>query len=45
VAAFRDRVPKEHIPVFKQMLRQVATLQRRPNGASPPRWTLKDEYR
>lgn len=41
VQHFKDRIPSKDLPVFKSLLKEIATLQRNPNGSS---WILKPEY-
>ncbi|KVH94289.1 Helicase, C-terminal [Cynara cardunculus var. scolymus] len=41
VQHFRDRIPSKDLPIFKSLLKEIATLQRNPNGSS---WILKPEY-
>ncbi|KAL7584431.1 hypothetical protein Lser_V15G41839 [Lactuca serriola] len=38
---FKDRIPSKDLPVFKSLLKEIATLQKTPNGSS---WILKSEY-
>ncbi|VVB06815.1 unnamed protein product [Arabis nemorensis] len=39
---FRDRVPSEGAPLFKNLLKEIATLQKDQNGSF---WVLKTEYK
>ncbi|KAL4558658.1 hypothetical protein LXL04_036859 [Taraxacum kok-saghyz] len=41
VEYFKDRIPSKDLPVFKSLLKEIATLQKNPNGSS---WILKPEY-
>nr|XP_043637698.1 protein CHROMATIN REMODELING 8 isoform X2 [Erigeron canadensis] len=41
VQHFKDRIPEKDLPVFKSLLKEIATLQKNPNGSS---WILKPEY-
>ncbi|KAL6502913.1 Protein CHROMATIN REMODELING 8 [Orobanche hederae] len=39
---FKDRIPSKDLPLFKNLLKEIATLERNPNGSY---WFLKPEYR
>ncbi|GFP85416.1 protein chromatin remodeling 8 [Phtheirospermum japonicum] len=39
---FKDRIPSKDLPLFKNLLKEIATLERGPNGSY---WFLKPEYR
>ncbi|CAA0815213.1 Protein CHROMATIN REMODELING 8 [Striga hermonthica] len=39
---FKDRIPSKDLPLFKNLLKEIATLERGPNGSC---WFLKQEYR
>jgi DNA excision repair protein ERCC-6 len=39
---FQSRVPAARMPLFRQLLKQVAALRRHPDGRKL--WTLKPEY-
>lgn len=41
VLHFKDRIPSKDLPVFKSLLKEIATLQKDQNGSS---WVLKPEY-
>lgn len=41
VQHFKDRIPAKDLPLFKSLLKEIATLQKNPNGSS---WILKPEY-
>ncbi|KAI3506870.1 hypothetical protein L1887_21466 [Cichorium endivia] len=41
VQHFKDRIPSKDLPVFKSLLKEIATLQKSPNGSE---WILKPEY-
>ncbi|KAA8543382.1 hypothetical protein F0562_021123 [Nyssa sinensis] len=41
VEHFKDRIPSKDLPLFKNLLREIATLERDPDGSS---WVLKPEY-
>ncbi|XP_057480601.1 protein CHROMATIN REMODELING 8 [Actinidia eriantha] len=41
VEHFRDRVPSKDLPLFKNLLKEIATLERDSTGSS---WVLKPEY-
>ncbi|XP_075093846.1 LOW QUALITY PROTEIN: DNA excision repair protein CSB [Nicotiana tabacum] len=38
---FRDRVPSKDLPLFKGLLKEIATLDKQPSGSF---WVLKPEY-
>ncbi|CBI37137.3 unnamed protein product, partial [Vitis vinifera] len=42
VQHFKDRIPSKDLPLFKNLLKEIATLEKDPNGSS---WVLKPEYR
>lgn len=42
VQHFKDRIPSKDLPLFKNLLKEIATLEKNPNGSS---WVLKPEYR
>ncbi|XP_078427842.1 chromatin remodeling 8 isoform X2 [Wolffia australiana] len=42
VAAFRDGVPAAELPLFKNLLKEIAVLEKSPRGSS---WVLKPDYR
>lgn len=42
VEHFKDRVPSEALPLFKSLLKEIASLQKNPGGSV---WVLKAEYR
>ncbi|XWS76234.1 hypothetical protein CRYUN_Cryun01aG0158000 [Craigia yunnanensis] len=39
---FKDRIPSNNLPLFKNLLKEIAKLEKDPNGS---RWVLKSEYR
>lgn len=39
---FKDRIPSKDLPLFKNLLKEIANLQKDQNGSS---WVLKPEYR
>lgn len=39
---FKDRIPSKDLPLFKNLLKEIATLEKNPNGSY---WVLKTEYR
>ncbi|XP_022758452.1 protein CHROMATIN REMODELING 8 isoform X2 [Durio zibethinus] len=39
---FKDRIPSNNLPLFKNLLKEIAKLERDPNGSL---WVLKQEYR
>ncbi|CAH8359962.1 unnamed protein product [Eruca vesicaria subsp. sativa] len=39
---FSDRVPAKDVPLFKSLLKEIATLRKDPNGSV---WVLKPEYK
>ncbi|KAK6120027.1 hypothetical protein DH2020_046228 [Rehmannia glutinosa] len=39
---FKDRIPSKDLPLFKNLLKEIATLERNPSGSY---WFLKPEYR
>ncbi|KAK5813409.1 DNA repair rhp26 [Gossypium arboreum] len=39
---FKDRIPSNNLPLFKNLLKEIAKLEKDPNGS---RWVLKPEYR
>ena len=39
---FKDRVPPNNLPLFKNLLKEIAKLEKDPNGSL---WVLKPEYR
>ncbi|CAN1136740.1 Protein CHROMATIN REMODELING 8 [Linum perenne] len=41
VQHFKDRVPSKDLPLFKNLLKEIATLKDDPNGKA---WVLKSEY-
>lgn len=41
VQHFKDRIPSNDLPLFKNLLKEIATLQKESNGSS---WVLKPEY-
>ncbi|KAL5796503.1 hypothetical protein ACOSQ2_001323 [Xanthoceras sorbifolium] len=41
VEHFKDRVPPKDMPLFKNLLKEIATLEKDPSGS---RWVLKPEY-
>ncbi|KAM7501478.1 hypothetical protein LguiB_000382 [Lonicera macranthoides] len=41
VQHFRDRIPSKDLPLFKNLLKEIATLEKNPDGSS---WVLKPEY-
>ncbi|XP_076928066.1 protein CHROMATIN REMODELING 8-like [Bidens hawaiensis] len=41
VKHFKERIPTEDLPLFKSLLKEIATLEKSPNGSS---WILKPEY-
>lgn len=41
VQHFKDRIPTEDLPLFKNLLKEIATLEKDPNGSH---WVLKPEY-
>lgn len=42
VEHFKDRIPSKDLPLFKNLLKEIATLEKNSNGSS---WVLKPEYR
>ncbi|KAI3806081.1 hypothetical protein L1987_21973 [Smallanthus sonchifolius] len=42
VKHFKERIPSEDLPLFKSLLKEIATLEKNPSGSS---WVLKPEYR
>ncbi|GAB2298415.1 hypothetical protein Dimus_032480 [Dionaea muscipula] len=42
VEHFKDRIPSKDLPLFKNLLKEIAILERDRNGSS---WVLKPEYR
>uniref|UniRef100_A0A5B6YVW0 Protein CHROMATIN REMODELING 8 n=1 Tax=Davidia involucrata TaxID=16924 RepID=A0A5B6YVW0_DAVIN len=41
VEHFKDRIPSKDLPLFKNLLKEIAALERDPNGSF---WLLKPEY-
>ncbi|XP_010262354.1 PREDICTED: protein CHROMATIN REMODELING 8 isoform X2 [Nelumbo nucifera] len=41
VEHFKDRIPYKDLALFKNLLKEIATLEKNPNGSS---WVLKPEY-
>ncbi|XP_057964348.1 protein CHROMATIN REMODELING 8 isoform X2 [Malania oleifera] len=41
VQHFKDRIAPDALPLFKNLLKEIATLEKDPNGSS---WVLKQEY-
>uniref|UniRef100_A0A5B6YVD1 Helicase C-terminal domain-containing protein n=1 Tax=Davidia involucrata TaxID=16924 RepID=A0A5B6YVD1_DAVIN len=41
VEHFKDRIPSKDLPLFKNLLKEIAALERSPNGSF---WLLKPEY-
>lgn len=41
VQHFKDRIPSEDLALFKNLLKEIATLEKGPNGS---RWILKPDY-
>lgn len=41
VQHFKDRIPSKDLPLFKNLLKEIATLEKNPSGSS---WVLKPEY-
>lgn len=41
VEHFRDRIPPKDLPLFKNILKEIAILEKHPNGSV---WVLKPEY-
>lgn len=41
VQHFRDRIPTKDLPLFKNLLKEIAVLEKNPNGSV---WVLKPEY-
>ncbi|KAK9067540.1 hypothetical protein SSX86_011651 [Deinandra increscens subsp. villosa] len=41
VRHFKERIPTEDLPLFKSLLKEIAILEKNPNGSS---WVLKPEY-
>ncbi|KAI3993404.1 hypothetical protein MKX01_010147 [Papaver californicum] len=41
VQYFKDRIPPKDLPLFKNLLKEIATLEKDENGSS---WVLKPEY-
>lgn len=41
VKHFKERIPTEDLPLFKSLLKEIATLEKNPGGSS---WILKPEY-
>lgn len=41
VEHFKDRIPSKDLPLFKSLLKEIATLHKEPSGS---RWVLKAEY-
>ncbi|XVE72915.1 hypothetical protein DITRI_Ditri11bG0076300 [Diplodiscus trichospermus] len=39
---FKDRIPSDNLPLFKNLLKQIAKLEKDPNGSL---WVLKPEFR
>ncbi|KAL2236418.1 protein CHROMATIN REMODELING 8 [Sesamum indicum] len=39
---FKERIPSKDLPLFKNLLKEIATLEKSPDGSS---WILKPEYR
>jgi len=39
---FKDRIPSKDLPLFKNLLKEIATLEKRPSGSF---WVLKPDYR
>lgn len=39
---FKDRIPSKDLPLFKNLLKEIASLEKHPNGSY---WVLKPEYR
>lgn len=39
---FKDRIPSKDLPLFKNLLKEIATLEKNPHGSY---WVLKPEYR
>lgn len=39
---FKDMIPSKDLPLFKSLLKEIASLEKNPNGSS---WVLKPEYR
>lgn len=42
VQHFRDRIPSKDLPLFKNLLEEIAILEKTPSGSS---WILKPEYK
>lgn len=38
---FKDRIPSKDLPLFKNLLKEIASLEKNPNGSY---WVLKPEY-
>lgn len=38
---FKDRIPSKDLPLFKSLLKEIASLEKNPNGS---RWVLKPDY-
>ncbi|KAJ8440817.1 hypothetical protein Cgig2_000705 [Carnegiea gigantea] len=38
---FKDRIPSKDLPLFKNLLKEIATLEKRPSGSF---WVLKPDY-
>ncbi|CAO2826600.1 unnamed protein product [Amaranthus hypochondriacus] len=41
VEHFKDRIPSKDLPLFKNLLKEIAILEKHPNGSM---WVLKPEY-
>ncbi|XP_059626044.1 protein CHROMATIN REMODELING 8 [Cornus florida] len=41
VQHFKDRIPSKDLPLFKNLLKEIATLEKDPNGS---KWVIKPEY-
>lgn len=41
VQHFKDRIPSKDLPLFKNLLKEIATLEKNPSGSY---WVLKQEY-
>lgn len=39
---FKDRIPSKDLPLFKSLLKEIASLEKNPNGSC---WVLKPDYR
>ena len=41
VQYFKDRIPSKDLPLFKNLLKEITTLEKGPNGSH---WILKPDY-